>query len=265
MPPGAAMMTPQDALALPQPPADCTVPYGLLPAQRGDLRLPREVTSAPLVVLLHGGCWEASVDRGHLSLFAEALRARGVASWNVEYRRVGEDGGGWPGTFDDARAALAQLPALAAAHPVDLSRVLLLGHSAGAHLALWLASVDPAVSALRGVLALAPLTDLTREHLRGFCRRAGGALVEGIDPDADVSRVLASPALMPPPRVPVRVLDAAHDAVVAGSHGERYLAAHPQRVTRAVIPDAGHFELIAPGQGACDVVLREALSLLDAG
>ncbi len=73
------------------------------------------------------------------------------------------------------------------------------------------------------------------------------------------------PALMSPPRVAVRVLDAAHDAVVAGSHGERYLAAHPQRLTRAVIAEAGHFELIAPGQAACEVVIREAVSLLDAG
>lgn len=265
MPLRAAMMTPQDVLALPQPPADCTVPYGPLAAQRGDLRLPPGVTPAPLVLLLHGGCWESAVDRGHLSLFAEALRARGVASWNVEYRRVGDAGGGWPGTFDDVRAALGHLPALAEAHPVDLSRVLLLGHSAGAHLALWLASVDPAASALRAVLALAPLTDLTRDHLRGFCRRAGGALVEGIDPDPDVSRALASPALMPPPRVPVRVLDAAGDLVVAASHGERYLAAHPGCVTRAVIADTGHFELITPGQAACARVLDEALALLDAG
>lgn len=256
------MLTPADMLALPQPEGGVPVAYGDLPSQRGELRLPDGAPRAPLVLLLHGGCWEAAVDRAHLSRFAEALRARGVASWNIEYRRVGEDGGGWPGTFDDVRAALARVPSLAGEFPVDPTRVILLGHSAGAHLALWYASVDPLASSLRAVFALAPITELARELLRGPCKRAAAALVAGAGPDDDAARAVCSPARMSAPGCPVVLLEAPSDAVVAALHGERYLAAHGERCERRVLPEGGHFELIVPGAPACEAVLDQLLARL---
>lgn len=261
---GAPMLTPSDMLALPQPAGGVVVSYGELPSQRGELRVPVGASRAPLAVLLHGGCWESAVDRAHLSRFAEALRARGVASWNVEFRRVGEEGGGWPGTFDDVRSALALAPSLAEAHGVDPSRVILLGHSAGAHLALWYASAEPLARSLRAVFALAPITELARELLRGPCKRAASALVAGAGLDDHASREACSPARMPPPRCPVALVEAAGDAVVAPLHGERYLAAHGSRCERRVLPDCGHFELIVPGEPACEAVLALVASRLRA-
>jgi acetyl esterase/lipase len=251
------MMTPADMLGLPQPPADACVLYGPLPSQVGDLRVPAGEGPFPLVVLLHGGCWEAAVDRGHLALFAESLRDGGFASWSVEYRRVGEAGGGWPGTFDDVRAAMAFVPTLTATHPLDPTRVLLLGHSAGAHLALWYASATHESVSLVGVLALAPLTDLARDHMRGFCARAAGALVAGAAADDDLSRAALSPARMGPPRVPVTLVQGGLDRVVTPSHAARYAAAHPERCVLHALPEVGHFELVAPGHTACDFTLAQ--------
>lgn len=240
------MLSPLEMLALPQPRCDLRFDYGPLAAHTGELWLPEGAGPFPLAVLLHGGCWEAAVDRTHLGRFAEALRARGIAAWNLEYRRVGEPGGGWPGTFDDVTAALAALPALARAHPVDLARVALVGHSAGGHLALCYASASPEATKLRAVLALAPLTDLAREGLRGPCARSAGPLVSGARATEEESRDALSPAKMPAPRTPVTLLQGGLDRVVNPSHAERYRAAHGDRCELLALPDAGHFELVLP-------------------
>lgn len=116
--------------------------YGAGTAQVGDLRLPAARTPAPVVMVLHGGCWQAAVaSLDHTAPLAEALRRDGYATWNVEYRRLGESGGGWPGTFEDVGAALDYVRTLAARHPgrLDTTRVVVVGHSAGGHLASWLA------------------------------------------------------------------------------------------------------------------------------
>jgi acetyl esterase/lipase len=115
--------------------------YGPDDLRSGELRLPPGKGPFPVAILVHGGCWRAEVDtlKG-ISPLAEALRARGIATWNIEYRRIGNAGGGWPGTFEDVAAGADHLAKLAAKHPLDLNRVTLVGHSAGAHLALWAAS-----------------------------------------------------------------------------------------------------------------------------
>jgi len=117
-----------------------------------------------------GGCWLADYDGAYMGAFAEALTTLGFATWSVGYRRVGEDGGGWPNTFRDVGDAADHLRLLAERHPLDLSRVLAVGHSAGGHLALWLAGRDAigATSplydhepfAIGGVLGLAAAADL---------------------------------------------------------------------------------------------------------
>lgn len=151
-----------------------TVSYGPGELQVADLRLPEGNGPFPVAVVIHGGCWRASVDnRSGIAGFADALTQRGFATWNIEYRRVGDAGGGWPGTFQDVAAATDKLADVAAKHELDLSRAVIVGHSSGAHLALWAASraklpapwnatrfTPAAVVAIDGPGALAPFVGI---------------------------------------------------------------------------------------------------------
>ena len=127
-----------------------TIAYGPSPLQVADLRLPPGPGPFPVAVVIHGGCWMASVDkRQGIAGFADALTARGFATWNIEYRRVGDAGGGYPGSFEDVAAAVDKLLDIAPAHRLDLTRVTIIGHSAGAHFALWAASREKVDGPLR--------------------------------------------------------------------------------------------------------------------
>ncbi|MET3712889.1 acetyl esterase/lipase [Sphingomonas trueperi] len=132
--------------------------YGVDPQQVGELRLPRGKGPFPVAVLLHGGCWDAS--RGDLrdtAPLAEALAARGIATWNIEYRRTGTAGGGWPSTFADVAAATDHLAVLARTQPLDLARVAMVGHDVGAQLALWLAARPKLHDPIAGTMAVRPV------------------------------------------------------------------------------------------------------------
>lgn len=118
-----------------------TVAYGPTDLQVADLRLPKGKGPFPVAVVIHGGCFMSSVDkRTGIAAFADALTERGYATWNIEYRRVGDPGGGWPGTFEDVAAAIDKLADVAPRYKLDLKRVAFVGHSAGAYFALWAAS-----------------------------------------------------------------------------------------------------------------------------
>jgi acetyl esterase/lipase len=149
-----------DILSLAPPPADERVPYGSDAHQFGDLRLPKGNGPHPVVMNIHGGFWRNEYDLGHAGHLCAALTAKGVATWNLEYRRIGNPGGGWPGTLDDVQTGAACLETIAAERSLDLKRVVATGHSAGGHLVLWLAKQN--TIALRGVVALAPVADLRR-------------------------------------------------------------------------------------------------------
>ena len=126
------------------PPA-ATIAYGAAAQQVADLRKPAGKGPFPVAVVIHGGCWRSDFDnRLSMSAFAEALCKRGFATWNIEYRRLGDQGGGWPGTFEDVAGAIDKLAGVAAEHQLDLSRVVIVGHSSGAHLALCAASLAAA-------------------------------------------------------------------------------------------------------------------------
>ena len=119
-----------------------TFNYGPHRSQRADLRLPAGPGPHPVMVLIHGGSWHERYGRIVMRGLVGDLVRRGWAAWNVEYRRLG-GGGGWPATFVDVAAAIDHLAALER-HPelgqaLDLDRVSVLGHSAGGHLALWVA------------------------------------------------------------------------------------------------------------------------------
>ena len=153
----------QEVQALPRPAADHRIAYGDGEFRFGELRLPIGDGPFPVVVLIHGGCWLAEFDLDYMASTGAALVDNGVAVWTLEFRRIGNPGGGWPGTFEDVARGFDHLCNLAERFPLNLDRVVLAGHSAGGHLALWLAArhVLPKASPLhapdplgvRGVLA----------------------------------------------------------------------------------------------------------------
>ncbi|WP_133366213.1 alpha/beta hydrolase family protein [Qipengyuania sediminis] len=124
--------------AAPKP--DAVIAYGSGPQHRGELRVPVGPGPHPVAIVIHGGCWLSRLGDQSMPAFSESLRRRGIATWDIDYRRVGHAGGGWPGTFQDITAGADHLPRLAKEHGLDMSRVIVVGHSAGAHLALWNAS-----------------------------------------------------------------------------------------------------------------------------
>src|SRR5579864_7326020 len=150
-------MSSDDILTLPPPPADARLSYGTDPNQFGDLRLPKTKGPFPVAMNIHGGFWRAKYDLAHAGHLCAALTAKGIATWNVEYRRVGNPGGGWPGTFEDVRNAYRFVPQLAKRYNLDASKFLVMGHSAGGQLALCLTAHE---LSLKRVISLAGVVDL---------------------------------------------------------------------------------------------------------
>src|SRR5215470_13314808 len=130
----------RDVLTRPVPQADHRIAYGPNEFQFGELRLPKGEGRSPVAIVIHGGCWMSEYGLSYMGHLSAALTEAGVATWSVEYRRIGNKGGGWPGTFEDVSRAADHLRTLAKTYPLDLSRVIATGHSAGGHLALWLAA-----------------------------------------------------------------------------------------------------------------------------
>jgi len=139
---------PLDLANAPVPPGVQRITYGADPLQFGELRVPSTPGPHPVAVVVHGGCWVAklgnlapnAVALDNMRPLAAALTDAGVATWNIEYRRLGNEGGGWPGTFRDVGNAADFLRTLAPERRLDLTRVIAIGHSAGGHLAMWLAA-----------------------------------------------------------------------------------------------------------------------------
>lgn len=242
------------------PAAEQRIPYGSAPQQFAELRMPRGAGPHPVVFLVHGGCWLNQYGVDHVAGAAESLRAAGVAVFAVEYRRVGDAGAGDPGTFDDIRAAFATLRGIAPQHQLDLERVALMGHSAGGHLALWLAA-EPDVR-VRGVVSLAGVTDLAAFATPSGCGSAVARLLGG-SPAAEPALYAAlSPATRPAPPAGTRVLliAAADDRIVPASQAATYAKAIPSARVETV--PGGHFDLVAAWTPAWSRVLTLTTELL---
>lgn len=214
----------------PPPPADVRLAYGPEPLQFGDLRLP-EAEAPPLAVVIHGGYWKANYNLIHTGHMSRALTEQGVATWNVEYRSVGDPGGGWPGTGNDVARAVE----LVAELPVDQTRVVLVGHSAGGQLALWAAK-----RAQLPVVALAPVSDV-----RESAARTG--------PDGAPARFMAaehfaegSPLELLPLGVQQIVIHGTEDDGVPYAMSERYVEAAGGEAELVTLEGTGHFEPIDP-------------------
>ena len=263
---------PRDVLERPAAPPDAVLRYGRSGRSVVDLRLPVRAAGDPparLVVVLHGGFWREEYDRTHTRPLADGLAARGWAVATPEYRRTGQPGGGWPGTFDDVAAALRALPDLVEAvapGAVDVGAPVLLGHSAGGQLALW-AAATPAVRppGLAGVVALSPVADLDKAWRLDLDGGAVTALLGGSPAEVRDRYAAVDPVRLPAPPVPVTVLHGTDDEQVPPSLSQSYGEARGARVE--LLEAVEHFGLIDPRSAAWPRVLAalEALAEPDKG
>ncbi len=257
------------------------IAYGPDSLQFGDLRLPPGLAAgarAPVAIVVHGGCWISGfATLRNTAALADSLAAQGVATWNVEYRRADHPGGGWPGTFTDVAHAADYLRMLARQYPLDTTRVVAVGHSAGGHLALWLASrrslaataplATGAPLALAGVVSLGGVTDLEEFAARipGGCGRGAAMLLGGAPASAPDRVALASPIRRVPLGIPTTHVAGDQDGIAPDSVRAAYVraavAAGDPRPFNLTVP-GGHFEVIAPLTAAGGEAIRQTLRLL---
>ena len=254
--------------ALTAPPPTHRVAYGPGPLQFGNLRLPKGRGPFPVVLFIHGGCYLSRYTIAHAAALEQALADSGYAVWSIEYRRVGDDGGGWPGTFQDVGAGADHLRALGSRYPLDLRRVVAAGHSAGANFALWLASRDRTRTdsplhteqpiEIGGVLALAPATDLEGLHTQGVC---GGVIdkLMGGSPQSVAERYReVSPTQLVPIGVRQVVMIGGQDRAwgPSGRVYQRTVTAARDSLVRFVdAPVAGHFDIVSPTTSTWPLVI----------
>ncbi|SHH04343.1 S9 family peptidase [Massilia sp. CF038] len=269
----AAPMVLADYLALSGPAPSGTFAYGSAPSQFAELFRPAGPGPFPVVVLIHGGCW--TVEFGGIKQMhnvAGALAARGIAVWNVEYRRVDEEGGGYPGTYQDINAALDKLAAEAPRQQLDTARIVAVGHSAGGQLAQWIVgrSRIPATSPLfqaqplpiRQVISLGGLADLRNEKelIKTSCGRemvqlAGTA--SAIRPDIYADTNAAE--LVPNGSTTV-LITGEHDTISpprAAHDFARRARAAGDRAEVVILPGASHYDEIAASSPAWKLILPE--------
>lgn len=231
------------------PPPDARIAYGSAPQQFGELRIPKGKQAVPLLMFIHGGYWRARYDLTHAGHLCAAIAAAGIATWNIEYRRVGNPGGGWPGSFEDIAAAhdyaLRNAKDFASRFHLDTSRFAVAGHSAGGALALWLAARDRGI---RGVASLAGVVDLHRAWELHLSNDAVVELLGGTP-----QQVAEHYAEADPVRLTVRarqlLIHGSEDSVVPPDFSSRYRDEKFKRNEQVVLnllPGAGHFDVVDP-------------------
>ncbi len=244
--------------------------------QFGELYLPAQPGPRAVAMLIHGGYWRARFGLDLMHELAQDLARRGIAAWNIEYRRVGNPGGGWPGTFLDVARAADYLREIATHYELDLSKLVPIGHSAGGHLAFWLAArshVSPSSPiaphdqpvSLTGAISLAGVLDL---HLAYQLHLSNDAVVEllGARPDEAPERyAAASPAALLPLGIPQVLIHGTADTNVPSQVSQQYTAAaraagDPLRAFEPVGVD--HFDVITPSADVWELTKRELLRLL---
>ena len=261
--------------------------YGPAPQQFGDLYVANEPGLYPIVILIHGGYWRARYGLDLMNSLAEDLAKRGYAAWNIEYRRVGNPGGGWPGTFLDVALATDFLRKLAPSYTLDLQRVVPIGHSAGGHLALWLAarpriplfvnnsplagSQQPGDNEetatplmLAGAISLAGVVDLEMAWRLHLSNGAVVGLLGGSFADVPERYAAASPAAMLPLGVPQVLIHGTNDDSVPLQVSQAYTNAARavnDPVTFIELEGVDHFDVIDPHSHAWAITINELQKL----
>ena len=266
----ADIMTVEDLLAqLSSGEPGTKIAYGSDPLQFGELHVPEGDGPFPVVVFIHGGCWLAMYDITTTRPLAWALRDESIAVWNLEYRRVGNPGGTYPGLLLDIGSGIDYVKTLAADYPLDVTQVIVMGHSAGGHLALWAGArakipsdhglylADPLLPA--GVVALAPAAALTQLHQQGTCDNVIDRLMHGSPAEYPDRYAYVEPARMAPIGVQHTALMGVHDTDWT-PFGEAYVTAAraigDDTIERVMAPESGHFEVINPNSTTWPLVLK---------
>jgi acetyl esterase/lipase len=273
-----SLLTPKDILLLKYKPADHRLMYGEHKLQFGYLRLPEKAGPHPIVVVIHGGCWMskfANID--FMSPFAEALTKSGVATWNIEYRTIDQEGG-WPNTFLDVGKAIDHLKQLSLQYNLDLNNVVVVGHSAGGHLALWAAGRhklpntsevyvgDPMpVSAVINLAGPGDLRSfLSLEKTACGCKVISSLLAS--DKHTEKERYAeASPYELLPLNIRQVLIAGEFDKAAPIEMMLNYLDAALKlgdAINLISIKGCGHFDLIAPGSKAFDIVQAQILEIM---
>jgi acetyl esterase/lipase len=253
---GAVPAFTQNIITLPPPKADARIPYGKFDAQIGDLRLPKGPGPHATVIFFHGGFWRNTSTLDQTSHICAALTEAGAATWNLEYRRLGDAGADWAGMADDVVRGAEHLMSLANRYNLDLRRVIAAGHSAGGQLALWLA-VQRVID-LRGVVPLAAISDLRRAYALQLGDGVVGELMGG-SPDRIPQRyAAASPIELLPISVPQRLIHGTADIIVPFDMSQRFVkASHNSKLIP--LSGAGHFDVIDPRFREWSTVQRHIL------
>ncbi|HEY0028361.1 MAG TPA: alpha/beta hydrolase [Allosphingosinicella sp.] len=266
-----------------RPEPSTSVRYGEDQMQIVDLWLPAGKGPHPTVLMIHGGCWQTEIaDRRIMNWIANDLRAHGIAVWNIDYRGVDRAGGGYPGTFQDTAAAADALRSHAKTYNLDVSRVVAVGHSAGGHLALWLAARrspkarpgNPLIPLDSPILAADPLRIDTVVSLGGLPDLELAATPPGSGCGTEVIEKLVGPATLSsrnvyadtsvPNLAPLGVrqilINGLQDRIIPTAYADEYarrMRAAGDKVTVRMVDRTGHVELIAPETDAWKVAVRE--------
>jgi acetyl esterase/lipase len=255
-------LTSEDILTLPPPPADERLHYGSDPNQFADLRRPTRKGPYPVAVFIHGGFWRAKYDLTHAGHICAALTADGIATWNLEYRRVGNPGGGWPGTFEDITNGFRFVSQIAKRFAFDLDKLLVMGHSAGGQLALALAAHQPSI---HRALSLAGVVDLRRAWELHLSHDAAVEFLGGTPQQVPEHYHEASPLELSMPHVRQLLVHGAEDDVVPVSFSRTYFETKKKLGETLDLfdpPRAGHFDLIDPRSPVWPTIQEKILHML---
>jgi acetyl esterase/lipase len=252
----------EDILSQPPPPPDQRVAYGSDTNQFLEVRLPSGKGPHPVVLNIHGGFWRAKYDLAHAGHLCDALRRAGAAVFNVEYRRVGNDGGGWPGTFADIRSAFAYVRQEYSRFHLDPKRLAVMGHSAGGQLALCLAAHE---SSLKQAISLAGVVDLKQAYTLHLSKDAVVEFMGGKPSEVPEHYREADPMELRIPGARQWLLHGMEDDTVPPAFSRDYAdqkKKRGERVELVEIAHAGHYDLIDPRSEAFKKVKAAVFSAL---
>ena len=282
-PPQPELMKWPALLERPRPEPDSTIAYGGDQMQKSDLWLPAGAGPHPTVLMVHGGCWQTEIaDRRIMNWISDDLRKRGIAVWNIDYRGVDRTGGGYPGTFADAAAATDSLRTHAERYRLDISPLVAVGHSAGGHLALWLAARravsrrpgNPLVPRASPLIGADPLPIDTVVSLGGLPDLELAATPPGSGCGTEIIEKLVGPPTLSsrsvyadtsiPRLAPLGVrqvlINGLQDRIIPTAYAEDYAAKMRRagdKVKVRMIDRTGHVELIAPETAAWAATVEE--------